>query len=136
MGTDSPLYPVLVQSIIDNMNISNREQLIQTIQQASQPSPEQVEAQQQAQQVQLAFQQSQTNALNGQAAESEARAQKIVAETKAIPVELEIDQIKAITSNLKEGNEDDKEFERRLKVTDKLLEEKRISADLAKSLRQ
>ena len=136
MGTDSPLYPVLVQSIIDNMNISNREQLIQTIQQASQPSPEQVQAQQQAQQVQLAFQQSQTNALNGQAAESEARAQKILAETKAIPVELEIDQIKAITSNLKEGNEDDKEFERRLKVTDKLLEEKRISADLAKSLRQ
>jgi len=136
MGTDSPLYPVLVQSIIDNMNISNREQLIQTIQQASQPSPEQVQAQQQAQQAQLAFQQSQTNALNGQAAESEARAQKILAETKAIPVELEIDQIKAITSNLKEGNEDDKEFERRLKVTDKLLEEKRISADLAKSLRQ
>lgn len=136
MGTDSPLYPVLVQSIIDNMNISNREQLIQTIQQASQPSPEQIEAQQQAQQVQLAFQQSQTNALNGQAAESEARAQKILAETKAIPVELEIDQIKAITSNLREGNEDDKEFERRLKVTDKLLEEKRISADLAKSLRQ
>lgn len=136
MGTDSPLYPVLVQSIIDNMNISNREQLIQTIQQASQPSPEQVQAQQQAQQAQLAFQQSQTNALNGQAAESEARAQKILAETKAIPVELEIDQIKAITSNLREGNEDDKEFERRLKVTDKLLEEKRLSIDLAKSLRQ
>jgi hypothetical protein len=37
---------------------------------------------------------------------------------------------------LKAGDQDDKEFERRLKVTDKLLEEKRISADLAKSLRQ
>ena len=60
MGTDSPLYPVLIQSIIDNMNISNREQLIQVIQQASQPNPQAQEAAQAAQQVQLAFQQSQT----------------------------------------------------------------------------
>jgi hypothetical protein len=77
MGSDSPLYPVLIQSIIDNMNISNREQLIQVIQQASQPNPEAQEAAQAAQQVQLQFQQSQTNALNGQAAESQARANKI-----------------------------------------------------------
>jgi hypothetical protein len=28
MGQDSPLYPTLIQSIIDNMNLSNREELI------------------------------------------------------------------------------------------------------------
>jgi hypothetical protein len=88
MGQDSPLYPTLIQSIIDNMNLSNREELIIALQQAAQPSPEQQQAQQAAQQVQMEFQQSQTNALNGQAAESQARAQKIAAETKAIPVEL------------------------------------------------
>lgn len=134
MGSDSPLYPVLIQSIIDNMNISNREQLIQVIQQASQPNPEAQEAAQAAQQVQLAFQQSQTNALNGQAAESQARAQKIVQETKAIPVELENDRIKAVATNLKAGTEDDKEFERRMKVTDKLLEERRLNLETAKAL--
>ena len=136
MGSDSPLYPVLIQSIIDNMNISNREQLIQVIQQASQPNPEAQEAAQIAQQVQLQFQQSQTNALNGQAAESTARAEKIAQETKAIPVELENDRIKAIATNLKAGNEDDKEFERRMKVTDKLLEEKRLNLETAKTLTQ
>ena len=136
MGSDSPLYPVLIQSIIDNMNISNREQLIQVIQQASQPNPQAQEAQQAAQQVQLQFQQSQTNALNGQAAESTARAQKIAQETKAIPVELENDRIKAIATNLKAGNEDDKEFERRMKVTDKLLEERRLNLETAKTLTQ
>jgi len=136
MGSDSPLYPVLIQSIIDNMNISNREQLIQVIQQASQPNPEAQEAAQIAQQVQLQFQQSQTNALNGQAAESTARAQKIAQETKAIPVELENDRIKAIATNLKAGNEDDKEFERRMKVTDKLLEERRLNLETAKTLTQ
>ena len=100
MSPESPLYPALIQSIIDNMNLSNREQLIQTLQQAGQPSPEQQQAQQAMQQAQMEFQQSQTNALNGQGAESQARAAKIAAETKAIPVELETDQIKAITSNL------------------------------------
>jgi DNA primase len=134
MGSDSPLYPVLIQSIIDNMNISNREQLIQVIQKASQPTPEQQQAQQLAQQVQIEFQLSQTNALNGQAAESQARAQKIVQETKAIPVELENDRIKAVATNLKAGNEDDKEFERRMKVTEKLLEERRLNLETAKAL--
>jgi hypothetical protein len=136
MGSDSPLYPVLIQSIIDNMNISNREQLIQVIQQASQPNPEQQQAAQIAQQVQMEFQQSQTNALNGQAAESQARAQKIVQETKAIPVELENDRIKAVATNLKAGTEDDKEFERRMKVTEKLLEERRLNLETAKALTQ
>ena len=134
MGSDSPLYPVLIQSIIDNMNISNREQLIQVIQQASQPNPQAQEAAQAAQQVQMQLTQSQANALNGQAAESQARANKIVQETKAIPVELEIEQINAATKNLKAGNEDDKEFERRMKVTEKLLEERRLNLETAKAL--
>ena len=134
MGQDSPLYPTLIQSIIDNMNLSNREELITALQQAAQPSPEQQQAQQAAQQVQMEFQQSQTNALNGQAAESQARAAKIAAETKAIPVELETDQIKAITANLRVGTEDDKEFERRLKIADTALKEKRLNLDAAKAI--
>ena len=136
MSPESPLYPALIQSIIDNMNLSNREQLIQTLQEAGQPSPEQQQAQQASMQAQMAFQQSQTNALNGQAAESEARAQKIAAETKAIPVELEIDQIKAVTSNLSAGDADDKEFERRLKVADAALKEKRLNLDTVKAMPQ
>ena len=134
MGQDSPLYPTLIQSIIDNMNLSNREELIQALAQASQPSPEQQQAQQAAQQAQLAFQQSQTNALNGQAAESQARAGKIAAETKAIPVELETAQIKAITSNLQVGTADDKEFERRLKIADTALKEKKLNLEAAKAI--
>lgn len=131
MGSDSPLYPVLIQSIIDNMNISNREQLQQVIAQASQPNPQAQEAQQAELQARLQFQSSQTNALNGQAMESQARAEKITQETKAIPVELEIDQINAATKNLQAGDADDKEFERRMKVTDKLLQERKLNLDAA-----
>lgn len=134
MSPESPLYPALIQSIIDNMNLSNREQLIQTLQQAGQPSPEQQQAQQAMQQSQMEFQQSQTNALNGQGAESQARAAKIAAETKAIPVELEIDQMKAVTSNLKAGDKDDKEFERRLKIADSRMKEQKLNIEAAKVL--
>lgn len=126
MKADSPLYSSLISSIIENMNLSNREELMQRLEQAGQPTPEQQQAQQAAQQAQMQFQQSQTQALSGQAQESQARAQKIAMETQLMPQELEIDRMKAVTTNLKAGTEDDKEFERRLKVADMLLKEKAV----------
>jgi len=126
MKQDSPLYPVLIQSIIDNMNLSNREELIGALQQAGQPDPQQQQMAMAAQQAQMAFQQSQTSALNAQAAESQARAGKYAVETQLAPEELQVDKINAITRNLQAGDEDDKEFERRLKVANALLKENEI----------
>lgn len=131
MKQESPLYPVLIQSIIDNMNLSNREELIATLQQASQPNPQAQEMAMMAQQAQLALQQSQTNALNAQAAESQARAQKYMVDAQIAPEELEIDKIEAITKNLQSGDQDDKEFERRLKVAQTVLKEKELGAKYA-----
>ena len=74
----------------------------------------------------MAFQQSQTAALSAQAQESQARAAKLAAEAQAVPQELEIDKINAITRNLREGDQEDKEFERRMRVADTLLKEKQI----------
>ena len=129
MSQDSPLYSTLIESIIDNMNLANREELAARLQEAaqqSQPTPEQQEMAMAAQQAQLQFQQSQTQALQGQAAESQARAQKIVVETQIAPQELEIDRIKAVTTNLEKGTEDDREFERRLKIAQTMLKEKEL----------
>ena len=126
MKQDSPLYPVLMQSIIENMNLSNREELIAAMQQAGQPNPQAQQMAMMAQQTQIELQQSQTNALNGQAAESQARAQKLAIEAQLAPQELQIDVVNAVTRNLKEGNEDDKEFDRRLKVADRLLKESEL----------
>lgn len=124
MSPESPLYNTLIQSIIDNMNLSNREELIATMKQAAQPNPEAQRLQQMTAEAQMAFQQAQTAALQGQAAESQARANKIAVEAQLAPIETEIDRVKAITTNLRDGNEDDKEFERRLKVADRLLKER------------
>ncbi|MEK9749582.1 MAG: hypothetical protein VW333_12775, partial [Pseudomonadales bacterium] len=127
MKQDSPIYPVLIQSIIDNMNLSNRDELIASMQQASQPDPQAQQMAQMAQQAQLEFQKSQTAALQGQAAESQARAAKYAIETQLAPEELQIEKIEAITRNLREGDADDKEFERRLKIAEVALKEKSLT---------
>ena len=130
MKQDSPIYPVLIQSIIDNMNLSNREELIAAMQQAQQPNPEAQQAAQQAQQAQLALQQSQTAALSAQAQESQARAQKYSVEAQLEPQEVEIKKIEAITRNLQAGDQDDKEFERRLKVAQAITKDKEAEAKI------
>ena len=127
MQPDSPMYSQLIMSIVDNMNLANREELVAALQQASQPNPEVQQAQQAAQQAQLAFQASQTAALQGQATESQARAQKLAAEASVVPQELEIDRIKAVTANLKQGDADDKEFQKRLKISEQLLKEREVA---------
>ena len=128
MQKDSPLYNTLIQSIIDNMNLSNREELLTAMQQAMQPNPQAQQMQQQAQQLQMQFQQSQTAALAAQAQESNARATKLAAEAAVVPQELEIDKINAITRNLKEGDQDDREFERRMRVAETMLKEREVKA--------
>ena len=131
MSPDTPMYPKLVMSIIDNMNLSNREELIQTLEQANTPNPEAEQAAQQAaqqaQQAQLALQTAQAAALNGQAQESSARSSKLTAEAQAVPAELEIDRMKAVTSNLQVGDADDKEFEKRLAISAQLLKEREVA---------
>jgi hypothetical protein len=127
MSPDTPMYPELVKSIVDNMNLSNREELIAKLDQANQPNPEAQKAQQEAQQAQMAFQASQTAALNGQAQESQARAAKAAAEAQAVPQELEIDRIRAVTANLQAGDADDKEFQKRLKISEQLLKEREVA---------
>ena len=127
MSPDTPMYPELVKSIVENMNLSNREELIAKLDQANQPNPQAQEAQQAQLQAQLAFQASQTAALNGQATESQARAAKYTAEAQAVPVELEIDRIKAVTANLAVGNEDDKEFARRIEIAKQLIKDREVA---------
>jgi hypothetical protein len=126
MGKDTPYYPVMLKSIVDNMNVSNREELMALIDKASQPTPEAQQAQEESRQADLAFQASQTAALNAQAEESTHRGHKLHAESLAVPKETEIARMKAITTNLQAGDKDDKEFERRMRVSEGMLKEREV----------
>ena len=136
MGKDTPYYPVMLKSIVDNMNVANREELIDLIDKASQPTPEAQQAQEESRQAELAFQASQTAALSSQAEESNARAVKLEAEAQAVPQEVEIARMKAITTNLQAGDGDDKEFERRMRVSEGILKEREVVLKERKDLRE
>ena len=131
MSPESPLYPALIQSIVDNMNLSNREELLQQLQQASQPDPQQQQMAMAQQQAQVEFQQAQTQAIQSQAAESQSRAQKYQMEAQMLPMELEIKKIDASTDSLQKGSEDDREFEKRLKVAELALKEKELDSKIS-----
>ena len=124
MGQDSPLYPTLVQSIIDNMNLSNREELIAKIQQASQPNPQAQQAQQAQMQLQMETAKAQLDYIRAQTMEVQTRIQQNTVETQLLPMEAKAKMASALSNNLKAGNADDVEFERRAKMTDLLLKEK------------
>ena len=136
MGKDTPYYPVMLKSIVDNMNVANREELIDLIDKASQPTPEAQKAQEESLQAELAFKASQTAALSSQAEESNARAGKLTAEAQAVPQEVEIARMKAITTNLQAGDGDDKEFERRMRVAEGILKERTVDLQERKDLRE
>ena len=127
MKQDSPMYPMLIESIIDNMNISNREELIARLQQSQQPNPEAQQMQQMQLQVAMAKEQATAAALNAQAAEAQARAEKYKAETGVVDYDAQTDRIKAVSNNLSEGDADDKEFERRFKLAELMLKEKSMN---------
>ena len=131
MPQDSPVYPVIMQAVIDNMNITNREDLIQTMIQAQQPNPEQQQMQQALAEEDRAFKNSQTAALNAQAAESNARAQKIALEARGVPVELETARIKAVASS-QTASESDKDFEKRMRLANLALDEKKLGLEVVK----
>ena len=131
MPQDSPVYPIIMQSVIDNMNITNREDLIQTMIQAQQPNPEQQQMQQALAEEDRAFKNSQTAALNAQAAESNARAQKIALEARGVPVELETARIKAVASS-QTASESDKDFEKRMRLANLALDEKKLGLEVVK----
>jgi hypothetical protein len=128
MSQDSPMYPALVEAIVDNMALNNRETLIKTLRKAAEPDPQAQQMQQEQHQAQMAFQNAQTGALSAQAAKDQAQAQKLAVEAQLAPQELQVDLIKASTTNLAEGSDDDKEFERRIRVAELAMKEKEMEA--------
>ena len=129
MSQESPIYPLLVKEIVDNMSLSNREELNQMIDASMQPDPQQQEMAPLSAQTQMEFTQSQTAALIGQAKESEARAKKADAETKAVPVRLENDRIEAIADIKRADGELDKDVKASLKIAETAIKEKKVGIE-------
>ena len=122
MPADSPMYPEIIQSVVDNMNLSNRETLMAKLKEAAVPDPVAQAAAEMDNQQKQAY----ISVLQGQAQESAARASKISTETELLPIAAETDRLKVLTTNLQDGDEDEKEFAQRAKLAELVLKEREI----------
>ncbi len=129
LGQDSPMYPMLVTAVIDNMGLSNREEIITQMQQAAQPNPQEQQMQQQQMQMQMELAQAQLQLVQAQGMEAQARAQKYMVEAQLEPSVVKAKMAAAISTNLQAGNADDAEFQKRAKIADLMLKEKDINSN-------
>ena len=127
MGADTPVYPLLVKAIIENMQVSNREELIKLIDESQKPNPEAEKLQKDKLNSDLGLTNAQTQALIGTARESQARAEKLTAEAEAIPAELRNETVKAISAVRKVDNELDRDDKKVLGMSKTMLEEEKLN---------
>ena len=129
LGQDSPMYPMLVTAVVDNMGLSNREEIIAQMQQVAQPNPEAQQMQQVQQQLQMELAQAQLQLVQAQGMEAQARAQKYMIEAQLEPEVVKAKLAAALSTNLQAGNADDSEFQKRAKIADLMLKEKDITSN-------
>lgn len=128
LGPNTPVLPLILKGILQNSSLSNRGELIQTLEQMSQPNPEAQQAQMMQQQAQMALLQAQIQDLQAKAQKSAAEAQKTMVEAQIAPQVAQAKTIAALSNNLNENNEG-ADFERRVKLAEVMLKEKDIDSN-------
>jgi hypothetical protein len=126
LGAQSPIVPVLLQGIIASSSMSNREEIIATLQemtQAQQPDPIQVQMQQIAMETAMA----QLQKTQAEAAKAAAEAQQVGVETQLMPAEVQAKVLAAASKNTQDPMAD--EFEKRMKLADKLIQVEDIKSN-------
>ena len=123
------MYPMLVSPVIDNMGLSNREELMAQMQQASQPNPEAQKAQQAQLEMQMQMAQAQLQLVQAQSMEAQARAQKYAVEAQLEPEVVKAKMAAALSTNLQAGDADDAEFAKRAKIAELMLKEADIKSN-------
>ena len=121
LGAQSPLTPILMQSVIKNSSLSNREEMIAQLQKSGQPDQQQQQMQQQGIQLEMAGKQADVE-------KKQAETAKIKVEADIAPKIANARMIAALSNNLDDNNEG-KDFERRAKIAELMLKEKDITSN-------
>jgi len=124
LGPNTPVLPIILKGILGNSSLSNRNELIATLDQMSQPNPEMQQMQLVKEQLALKAAQAQIAVDTTQAEQNRAEATKLTVEAQLMPKEIEAKTMAAVTKNLP-TNDDlaSKEFDKRVKIAELMLKE-------------
>jgi hypothetical protein len=131
LGSDNPITPILIQGVIANSSLPNKNGLLEQIAQASQPNPQQQQMQQMAIQLQMQDAQAKVEKTMSEVQVNKTVAAKNVVDIQTKPQETQAKLMTAISTNL--PNQDDKiaaEFDRRVKIAELMLKEADMDQNL------
>ena len=128
LGPDTPVLPMILKGIIASSSLPNRAEMIQQLEQMTQPSPEQQQLQQTTMQLQMAEAQAQIAKLQSESVRNNASAQKDVVSAQLMPAEVEAKVISGLSQNIR-GDNTNGEFERRAKIAELALKEEDIRSN-------
>ena len=126
LGPESPVVPLVLQAVIENSGLSNREQLIAQLAQMSQPDPMQDQAQQAALELEYQRQQLELANLQADVQLKQAKANSEAVDAQMKPAELQASIAASASKYLSDSRNPTAEFERRVKVANLALKEKDI----------
>ena len=121
LGPNSPVVPLLLDGIVKNSSLDNKVNIQEQLQASQQQAQQQAAQQQQMQQAQL---QAGLQLTQSEAQENMAQAQKYQVDAQMMPQEIQAKLMTALATNLpSESDEQEKEFQRRVKTAELMLKE-------------
>ena len=134
LGPNTPVLPVLLKGILANSSLSNRAELMATLDKMSQPNPEQQQQEQHQKEMEMQLIMAQTSEVAAKAQKAGAEAQQIQVDTQLAPQLAQAKLTAALATNLNDTNES-QDFERRARITELMLKEKDLSIKEQDSVR-
>lgn len=124
LGPDSPIVPILMTKIIKTSSISDKEEVSAQLAQMMQPDPQEQQMKQMMQMETARKLSAETALIEAQVQNTTADALKTMEESKTVVREAEANIIAAMTKNLGQQDEQQRNFENRLKLAEVALKEK------------
>jgi hypothetical protein len=124
LGPNTPVLPLIMKGIVSNSSLSNKAELVASLDQMSKPDPQAQQLQQQQQQLALQQIQSQIAVNTTQAEQNRADATKTMIEAQLKPKEVEAKVMSSVTNNLPTRDQlASQEFDKRVKIAELMLKE-------------
>ncbi|MBL4754770.1 MAG: hypothetical protein JKY52_14395 [Flavobacteriales bacterium] len=126
MGQDSPLYPLLVESVVESMNLTNREKILASIKESQQPNPEEQEEAQIRKEFERMLAEAQLKKIAAETMEIETRIEQNRVETQMLPIAEQTKRIQADAQG-DSNAEEQARFDAEIKIADMQLKERQVA---------
>jgi hypothetical protein len=131
LGPDSPLVPILMQGVIENSSLSNKNTMLEQLKKSMEPDPKQQQVQQAMQQLEMAGAMAEVAKTKSEIMVNQTQALKNQIDAQVKPEEAKAKLLAAINENIPdEAEAAEREFDRRVRVAELMLKEQDLDQNV------